>query len=269
AGAVGSAYERTRASRDAWVAGVKAVNTSGLKVSSQARDEMTRTSKYAVKSEDEIREAVKGAFLYDPRVSMFRPEVIVQRDVVTLRGVVDNLKAKKAAEEDARNTIGVARVKNHIKVRPATPADDLDIADRVRKSLQRTPDIDHFQVRVSVIDGRVYLAGNVDSFFEKKSAEDAAARVNGVTRVVNRLQVNAVWMWKHDWEIKEDIESELWWSPFVDSDTIRVSVRDGTATLTGTVNSWQERTWAAENAYEGGAKSIRNYLRLRQNGDLE
>jgi osmotically-inducible protein OsmY len=75
--------------------------------------------------------------------------------------------------------------------------------------------------------------------------------------------VNATWSHKDDEDIEEDIESELWWSPFVSSEEITVSVQDGVATLTGTVDSWRERRIATEKAYAGGAKSVRNHLRLR------
>jgi osmotically-inducible protein OsmY len=44
----------------------------------------------------------------------------------------------------------------------------------------------------------------------------------------------------------------LWWSPFVDSDDVNVTVDDGVVTLTGAVDSWSEYNAAANNAYEGG-----------------
>jgi hypothetical protein len=65
---------------------------------------------------------------------------------------------------------------------------------------------------------------------------------------------------KLDSEIKDDIQSELFWSPFVDSDQVTVAVDDGTATLTGTVDSWSERQSAEENAMEGGADAVINKL---------
>ena len=63
-----------------------------------------------------------------------------------------------------------------------------------------------------------------------------------------------------DAEIKQDIEDQIFWSPFVDSDTVEVSVDDGEAQLTGTVDSWSERAAATENAFEGGAMWVDNDL---------
>jgi hypothetical protein len=41
------------------------------------------------------------------------------------------------------------------------------------------------------------------------------------------------WLRKDDAQIREDIKSQLWWSPFVDSEKITVSVDDGIATMKG------------------------------------
>jgi osmotically-inducible protein OsmY len=68
---------------------------------------------------------------------------------------------------------------------------------------------------------------------------------------------------KGDETILKDIDSELWWSPFVDADEVNVSVDDGVATLEGTVDTWSERLSAAENAFEGGAIKVINRLEVK------
>ena len=65
---------------------------------------------------------------------------------------------------------------------------------------------------------------------------------------------------RSDFRIKTDIEDEFFWSPFVDGDEVTVTVEDGVATLTGTVDSWLEYNAAANNAYEGGAVYVDNDL---------
>jgi osmotically-inducible protein OsmY len=57
-------------------------------------------------------------------------------------------------------------------------------------------------------------------------------------------------------EIKQDVESELYWSPYVDSDNVTVTVEGGVVTLRGKVDTWYERWAAVENAFEGGAKDV-------------
>ena len=63
-----------------------------------------------------------------------------------------------------------------------------------------------------------------------------------------------------DAEIKEEINDELFWSPFVDADDVTVTVDQGTATLSGVVDSRSEYLSAEENAYEGGAVFVDNDL---------
>jgi osmotically-inducible protein OsmY len=70
-----------------------------------------------------------------------------------------------------------------------------------------------------------------------------------------------------DWEIAEEIRDELRWSPFVNRDDIIVTVEDGVATLTGTVQSFNEYQAATENAREGGAISVVNKLEVTPSPD--
>jgi len=283
-GTVGSLAEKNRAYGEAWVAGVTSVSTDDLEVKYWARDERLRKDKYVTRTAQEIRDAVKDAFLYDPRVMSFKIDVDPDGGYVTLRGTVDNLKAKRAAAQDARSVVGVWSVNNKIKVRPGTPSDER-IEDNVEAAMIRDPYVDRYELTVSVVDGEVYLYGDVDSTFEKSQADDVAARQVGVVDVNNFLTVNDPaelgydpytddWYlydydWyddtgrtttKSDWEIEDDIESQLFWSPFVDSDEVNVDVEDGTAQLTGTVDTWSERAAATENALEGGAVVVDNDL---------
>jgi osmotically-inducible protein OsmY len=267
-GKVGSAAEKSRAFIDAWVPGVKAVDHSGLEVDWSTRDALRR---YTPRSDGEIERAIKDAFRYDPRVSPFSVEVIADYGVATLTGVVDNLKARRAAEEVASNTAGVWRVKNRLRVRPpdGPPAGpkplrfDTAIAEKVRAGLARDPYVEQHEISVLVSNHGVVLNGTVDSQYEKLRAEDVASRVQRVVAVRNNLSVRDLWTEKDDWEIKEDVEDELWWSPYVDSDEVVVTVQDGVVALVGVVDRLRDRRMATENAYEGGARKVRNYLKVR------
>jgi osmotically-inducible protein OsmY len=291
-GTVGSMAEKTRARRKAWVSGVSAVNTDQLDVKWWARDAQLREGKYLDHTDAEIKKAVKDALLYDPRVNLFDIEVTVTEGYVTLRGVVDNLKAKRAAADDARNILGVWTVKNRIKVRPGTPSDQ-EIEQNMEKALKRDPYVDRYEITVSVKDGVANLYGDVDSVFEKAHADDVAARQVGVTEVNNFIKTHDpngltfdpyaddwyiyTYDWYvdreltprlDDWQILQDIEGELFWSPFVDSGEVDVAVDNGVAVLTGTVDTWSERQAAAENARQGGAIMVDNNLKVNYGPDL-
>lgn len=285
-GTVGAAAEKRQAHWDAWVAGVTAVNDEHLKVRDWAREEMQRTTGTVAKSASAIRDAITAANMHDPRVKSFNVTPQVNGSMVTLRGVVDNLKAKRAAARNARNTAGVARVINRLKVRTTVDRTDEQIETAVRNALLRDPYVDRYQITVNVINGTAYLSGDVDTYFEKAQADDAASRVNGVTTVSNALDVaDSNWPlvydpYVHDWyaydyrwydyepgytaksesELRDDVESELWWSPFVDSNEVNTMVDAGVVTLTGTVDSWSERRAATNNALEAGAVRVINNL---------
>jgi osmotically-inducible protein OsmY len=117
-GTVGSVAEKTHAASDAWVTGVTDVDNSGLKVEWWAQNDIKRQSKVAHRSDEEVKKAIEDALRYDPRTAGYGLTVYVENNEVRLTGVADNLATRDAAGQDARNTIGVAGVKNSIKVRP-------------------------------------------------------------------------------------------------------------------------------------------------------
>lgn len=261
-GIVGSAAEKTQAIQDIWVAGVRSVDATGLEVEWWTRDEMRKKQPFVPKPDEEIRTAVEDVFLYDPRVASFKVDVDVDMGLVTLSGVVDSLIAKRSAEMDAHHTAGVQWVENRLKVRLAEPRPDDRIEEDVRNALQRNSLLDRYEFTVSVMNQTAYLYGTVDSIFEKILAKDVASRVVGVTEVANYITVSQVWEWKSDAGIKADVESELFWSPYVDSEDITVKVTDGDVTLEGVATDWAEADAAVGNAFEGGARSVRARLDL-------
>jgi osmotically-inducible protein OsmY len=267
-GTVRSMAEKARAYADAWVVGTKSVDVGELEVDHSKYEKMERQKQYVPK-DAEIKVAIERTFFYDPRLGSQKPKIIVDQGVVTLTGVVGNLAAREAAEEDARNTVGVWRVKNHLKVRPsvgpasmAMPDHDREITETVRVALLRDPYVQQHEIDVSVVNGAAILNGRVNANFEKSRAEDIASRVLGVSLVHNNISVGHSWKEKQDWEIKADVESQLWWSPFVDSDEISVAVNDGVVTLVGVVESLRERRAATKNSYDGGAKRVQNLLKV-------
>ena len=93
-GVVGSAAEKRQARIDAYAAGVRSVDTTGLKIQNWANDPKMRKRAYVKKTDAEIERAVKDALLYDPRVSSLNVSVEVSDGQVTLRGEVGNYESK-------------------------------------------------------------------------------------------------------------------------------------------------------------------------------
>ncbi len=287
-GTVGSANEQYLAVTDSWVMGVNSVDSDNLEVKSWARDEEMRKNKYAVKTDKEVKEAVEDAFLYDPRVSSFNPTVTVNNGIVTLTGTVDNLKAKRAAERDAKNVVGVFGVNNHLSVRPVFIPEDSSLEADVETALGKDPIIETWEVDVKANNGVVYLNGTVDTYFEKLQAKDIASKTKGVVAVENNIKVNDEndyynynyygWntlyppvhvdvddSYKTDKEIKESTNTQIWWSPYVDQDDVSVTVSNGTAILEGEVETEREKIYAEINAMEAGADEVINNIDVEYN----
>jgi osmotically-inducible protein OsmY len=263
-GTVGSAAEKSRAYNDAWVAGVTDVDTSGLEVKWWMRDYLRRKDVLADKSDEEMKKVIKDTFFYDPRLKSFDINVEVENEVVTLTGTVDNLKAKKAAAQDVRHTAGVWMIRNFIKVRPEKLPEDSAVTEDIYEALSRNPTIYRFDIDVEVINNKVYLYGTVDTFYEKQLVEDTVSCVPGVIDIVNKLGVNYQWPWKGDKEIEKDVKDQLYWNVFVDSKYVSVKVKNGVVNLFGTVDDREELLAAVKDAFEGGAKIVRSFLKIRK-----
>lgn len=259
-GTIGSAAEKWDAYDLAWVAGVDSVDVSGVDIEWWARDDMRRTDLYPSMTDAAIRAAVNDAHLFGPLVNSQSVTVTADDGVVTLTGTVDDLRAKNAAENLAETTLGVWDVNNYLRVDLPFEGTDEDLERDIRAALLRDAYVDRFDITVSVTNGHAHLYGDVDTDYEKDRAEDAAEAIDGIVDVSNYLVISDDWDAQDDWEIVEDIQSEVFWSPFVDSDEVTVVVVDGVATLTGTVDTLDEREAAVENAYEGGARLVDNDL---------
>jgi hypothetical protein len=72
---------------------------------------------------------------------------------------------------------------------------------------------------------------------------------------------------KTDWEITEDVNDALFWSPFVESAEVKVTVDNGIARLTGTVDTWSEREAATRSALRAGAATVDNDLTVNYGPD--
>lgn len=267
-GSVGSSAEKQLAADAAWVTGVSSVKTDDLDVKWWLRDDMQRKSKYVDKPDEKLENAVKDGLLYDPRAFSFMIDVDVDNGAATLRGTVDNLRAKKAAGQVASDTLGIWSVDNRIKVRHTTPPSDTEIEENISEAISRNSVLNDEAIFVDVINQKAYLTGTVDSSFEKTLAENTVSGVYGVVSVTNNISVVKEWPWKSDTAIKADIESKLFWDVFIDSGDITVTVENGTATLEGEVDSVQEHTEAVKDAFEAGAKRVRTELEIDGNNNF-
>ncbi|MBT1070342.1 BON domain-containing protein [Pelotalea chapellei] len=282
-GSVGSAAEKARASNLARVRGVKDIDAAKLDVTVPKPGDQRKD---VVVTDEQIRKAVEMALLVDLRTNQFRVSVEVKERIVILRGVVETLASKRAAEEDSRNTYGVRAVQNRLKVNPNQEIQDARIADYIRDALSKNSRLARYKIAVGVVGGIAYLSGAVDNHFEKNEAELMASHIRGVVDVKNGLVVldttpylydpyvdsNYIYLlgdqtsqkgnWNNEILLLQKVKKQLLWNPFLDADQIKVSVDKGTVTLTGTVDSKYAKEAAAKDALNGGATLVINKLKI-------
>ncbi len=280
-GKVGTADEKARIVAIAYQTGAAHVDARDLDVAYWALGPELRRDKFAYKTDGAIADAVRDTFRYDPRVLSSEALVSVREGVVTLTGTVSNLLAKRAAEQDARNVVGVWDVHTLLKVRAERHSPDGEIREAILHALARNPYLSAVDFRVNVQNGKATLYASVDTHFEQEQATDVAAGINGVAEVENRMEVppnpdrngllaifsgtgtsHPAASANPDHALTERIRSRFYWSVGLHDQPVQVEVENGRATLTGTVTSWHDRKQAALDAYEVGARDVNNHLRV-------
>ena len=274
-GTVGTAAEKDRLVAIAYQTGATRVDARDLFVAYWAMGREIRREKFAPKADEAIAEAVRDTLHFNPRVRSSETLVQVLDGVVTLAGTVSNLRTKQDAEHDARHVVGVGNVHNLLKVRPALVVPDEDIRQSIAAALARDPYVGHCDFHVQVHGGQALLSGHVNTPFEVEQAGDVAAGVSGVVDVNNRLEVAnpeagddfyapvlGVDKNTPDHALAARIQARYCWSASLHDQDVAVNVENGRATLSGTVDTWLDRKYAAQAAHEAGAREVNNHLRV-------
>ena len=113
---------------------------------------------------------------------------------------------------------------------------DLEIQQDVINHLKWQPSINSSNIGVAVKNGVVTLSGQVDTYYQKLAAENAAKKVTGVRAIAEDIQVDmSPAFHKTDAEIAESVLNALKWHSAVPENKIKVKVDDGFVTLEGQV----------------------------------
>lgn len=116
----------------------------------------------------------------------------------------------------------------------------------VLAELEWEPMVDAAHIGVTVRDGLVTLTGHVESYWQKRAAEQAVARVKGVRAIAEeitvRLPVDAS---RSDDDIAAAAVNRLDWDGAVPPDAVKVLVEGGHVTLSGSVAQAYQRAAAA------------------------
>lgn len=143
---------------------------------------------------------------------------------------------------------------------------DLQLQQEVLEELEFEPSIRELEIGVAAKDGVVTLTGFVDSYAEKKSAERAAGRINGVKAMADEIQVRLPGLYQRtDTDIAHAAVNALRWDIQVPDDHIKTTVENGWIYLDGEVE-WQYQKWAAEDAVTNlmGVNGVTNVITVKQ-----
>ncbi len=147
-----------------------------------------------------------------------------------------------------------------------TERKDLQVFNDVAKAVNRYVYFTVFDdVNADVTNGVVTLTGKVTMPFKSTDIEKQAAKVAGVTRIVNKLQVLPLSRFDDDlrYRIARSIygNQNFWDYAIMRNPPIHIVVEGGRVTLTGVVRSEVDRALARSLATQFGVFSVRNELK--------
>jgi len=142
---------------------------------------------------------------------------------------------------------------------------DLELRHQVRDELDWEPSLHEQEVGLAVKDGVVTLSGYVDNYDQKKTAEEAAARVHGVSAVAENLHVRTPGP-RHtsDTDIAHAVAQHLKWHVHVPVDRIVARVEEGWVILEGEVDLLYHRVTAESGIRQlRGVRGVTNTIRVQ------
>ena len=224
---------------------------------------------------------VKTALGLSKRLAGFDIGVSTSEGVVTLTGQVPSEDTKSLAGEIARDTAGIAEVRNEISVDPAAQpstesvhVEDLEIRVAILESLAHSRELVGKNVDVKVENRTVTLSGSVETPAQRSGVEQLAGAVDGVAGVTNNLEVTnpqavteppatSAQPVDSNADLAKRVEFELYRTNAFNTLTMQFKADDGAVTLSGSVRSRAEQLLAERVAQSvSGVKKVTNDLKI-------
>jgi len=185
---------------------------------------------------------------WDPYLDSSRITVSADEGKVTLSGAVDTLYDSVLAADDAWSVGGVKTVDNELMVGPLGEVlADVDVAAKCDAALDADRFVPEGAVTPDVTDGWVTLTGQVRSHFQRRAAEFAVRRVDGVLGITNNIDITADPIPS---DVADRINNAFRRNAIIDDSVIKVSNVDRTIYLDGTAGSWAARQAAEDVAWQ-------------------
>jgi osmotically-inducible protein OsmY len=251
---------RTRAVADAWVVGVTAVDDGGLQIDAALADPSLRSGEDVPVPDDGIRTSLIKALTIDPLTRGSRIDPYVANGVVTLFGEASDLPSYRIAGEIAANTLGARWVRNRLEVNVAALPNDRELTNRVAQALVNDPFVDTTTIHVRARSGTAALTGEVQTEFKREHAVALAEAIHGVLTVENKIDVIYEPLRTTDPELRREIEDFLASVTGPSGEDVRLNVRHGIVTLSGSVDSEKTRERIESAAYASGARDVQDLM---------
>lgn len=207
----------------------------------------------------ELRRFVQEELNWEPSIDANSIGVEVSEEgVVTLTGHVKTYAEKLNAEKAAKKVRGVVAVANDIGVRLLGDRDDTVLAEEAARALSLNVSVPDDRIKIVISNGWLTLEGAVDWEYQRRAAEKSLRELRGIRGLTNYItiapRVRPV-------EIKDHIRAAFERNALVDASHVQVKVEDSKVVLTGTVQSWQERTEAERQTWAApGVTAVENRL---------
>ncbi|MEZ4599511.1 MAG: BON domain-containing protein [Syntrophotaleaceae bacterium] len=170
----------------------------GTLENARAEDEFFRVVEDAT-----ITAKVKSKLLWNKNTHGLNIDVSTRKGVVTLTGTAASGVHRDLAEQLAKNTTGVERVRNHLRVDPEQKTNNMEksletfeskvsdawVTARVKSTLLFSTEADGADIRVSTRDHVVTLEGTVASRNQQQEIVTMVGNIVGVDNVRSQLKV--------------------------------------------------------------------------------
>ena len=199
----------------------------------------------------------------DSRMKGAEVKVTVDDGVAILTGEAYSLAQAQRAAARTIASNGVRSIVNQIRVRPG---DSSVLAAKVRSALSQQKLFPANEVAVTVSGTRVTLGGQVGVWDEKDLAREVVSEVPGVDSIRNELVVTDEGI-RTDEQIARQLSFMIGDDPLYHGLDLTVTVKDGTASLSGEVGSQGEFNRLVRRSYVTGVVDV-NIVGLGIDGSL-
>lgn len=215
-----------------------------------------------MKTDAELKKDVLAELEWDPEVKCSAVGVAVKDGVVTVSGHLDTFAEKFAIERALRRLSGVKAFALELDVvlAPQHKRSDSEIAAAAAQALRWQSQVPAERITLTVENGWIRLAGEVDWEYQRTAAERAVRSLTGVLGVRNEMTLS---LRAAPTDLNQRITEALQRQALREARRVEVAVEGPKVTIRGSVHSWQERdavqgaVWSAP-----GVRSVINELRV-------